>query len=537
MADEIYINIGSTIQQPYQGQAIATGTAPIIRQRIARQPANQQVPFTYSNRSPFTYARQGRTPAPYNHQVPATYVGQGRQPSTYVNQQPSTYRTPVNGQQPYIANARQPSTYQNQIQTPYIANARQPSIYNLQGNIPYQNPVIAQQPYQNQVNKQIPFTYTNQTTYQYTANAQQPYPYIANGQYVAQTQQPYTYPYIANRQNTAQQPASYRHPVIANRQTTIDNANPSIANRQTAVNATYQVIAQQPAIQEYTYQANAQASVQAQSPYIAQVQANYGFRQPASYQFTTQAIAQRPVIYTATGNYQASYQTQLQQPYIYQQPNQVPASGQNQIAVAYQYPDPIIGEYFHGTGNYQQYTYGGLVGTDEWAAGGSRLGAYYVPAGVDGNTNSGSPQNGATGAYLPPFTGLPAQVLAGQATPGVPTSWKTTQRMGGTMPWTGLYSHDPAVNNHIQLKPSQPMRLNATGQWNRIEYAYWDYQGAAWNYIGGIPVIYMQVAGATPTSGVYNIQGVNWIVGGGSNVPAAVQGYTVLNAPKRLRFY
>jgi hypothetical protein len=536
MADEIYINIGSTIQQPYQGQAIATGTSPVIRQRIARQPANQQVPFTYQNRSPFTYARQGRTPAPYQHQVPATYVGQGRQPSTYVNQQPSTYRSPVDARQPYIANARQPSTYQNQIQTPYIANARQPSIYNLQGNIPYQNPVIAQQPYQNQVNKQIPFTYTNQTTYQYTANAQQPYPYIANGQYVAQTQQPYTYPYIANRQNTAQQPASYRHPVIANRQTTIDNANPSIANRQTAVDATYQVIAQQPAIQEYTYQANAQASVQAQSPYIAQIQGSYGFRQPATYQFTTQSIAQRPVIYTATGNYQASYQTSIQQPYIYQQPNQVPATGQNQLAVAYTYPDPIVGEYFHGTGNHQQYSYGGLVGTDEFAAMGSRLGSYYTPAGVDGNTNSGSPQSGATGAYLPPFSGVPAQVLAGQGTQGVPTSWKTTQRMGGQMTWTGLYSHDPAVNNHIQLKPSQPMRLNATGQWSRIEYAYWSYQSNTWNHISGIPVIYMQAVNTgSPTGGIYNIQGVNWIVGGG--LPSAHQGYTVTAAPKRLRFY
>jgi len=108
--------------------------------------------------------------------------------------------------------------------------------------------------------------------------------------------------------------------------------------------------------------------------------------------------------------------------------------------------------------------------------------------------------------------------------------------MGGTMPWTGLYSHDPAVNNHIQLKPSQPMRLNATGQWNRIEYAYWDSQGAVWNHISGIPVIYMQaVNAATPNSGVYDIQGVNWIVGGG--LPAAHQGYAVLNAPKRLRFY
>jgi hypothetical protein len=92
------------------------------------------------------------------------------------------------------------------------------------------------------------------------------------------------------------------------------------------------------------------------------------------------------------------------------------------------------------------------------------------------------------------------------------------------------------VNNHIQLKPSQPMRLNATGQWSRIEYAYWSYQSNTWNHISGIPVIYMQAVNTgSPTGGIYNIQGVNWIVGGG--LPSAHQGYTVTAAPKRLRFY
>lgn len=519
MADEIYINTGTTIQQPYQGQAIVTGTTPVIRQRIAQTPVIGRTPFTYSNRSPFTYQAIGRTPVPYQHQVPATYVGQGRQPVIYQSAVPATYRNPVDAQQPYIANARQPSTYQNQIQTPYIAQARQPSTYSLQGQIPYQNPVIANQPYPVISQARQPFTYQNRQPYPYIANAQQPYPYIANGQALANTQQPYSYPYIANAQVTSQQPASYRNPIIASRQTTINHANPVIAQQPLATNAQYNRIVQVTYQTPYEYQASAQQTAQAQSPYIAQVQGNYSYRQPAIYTYEAQSIAQRPVIYQAIGNYQVSYQAQADQPYIYQKPIANPTQAQQQNVVAYQYPDPLIGEYFHRTGNWQGgYTMGSIIGTDLYAGFGSLVGSYLVPAGADGNTQGQNGSGTFFSTYYPPNPGT------------IPANWRTTQRMGGSLGWTGLFSHDPVVNNHIQLKPTQPMRLNADGQWSRIEYAYWNSQTNSWTHISGIPKTYMQAVNPT----AWNIQGTNWIVGG-SSTPA--QTYSIINADKRLRFY
>ena len=55
MADEIYINTGSTFQQPYQGQVTVNGQEPNIRNISGTYPANAQTPFTYQNRTPFTY--------------------------------------------------------------------------------------------------------------------------------------------------------------------------------------------------------------------------------------------------------------------------------------------------------------------------------------------------------------------------------------------------------------------------------------------------------------------------------------------------
>ena len=108
MSDEIYINHGSAFQQPYQGQVIRSAQQPNIRNINGSYPANAQQPFTYQNRtpftyrnpvnaqqpnirnkqSPFTYERQGRTPFTYQH--PFTYANQSRSPFIYQQQAPFT---------------------------------------------------------------------------------------------------------------------------------------------------------------------------------------------------------------------------------------------------------------------------------------------------------------------------------------------------------------------------------------------------------------------------------------------------------------
>ena len=55
MSDEIYINTGTTIQQPYQGQVVKNAQEPNTRDIQQPYIANSQTPFTYQNRSPFTY--------------------------------------------------------------------------------------------------------------------------------------------------------------------------------------------------------------------------------------------------------------------------------------------------------------------------------------------------------------------------------------------------------------------------------------------------------------------------------------------------
>src|SRR5210317_1193322 len=98
MSDEIYVNIGTSFQQPYQGQGLAQGRTPVIAQYIARKPANAQTPFTYQNR------------------------------------QPASARQPSSAQTPYIANRQTPSIVQATANYPYIASAQQsyPYIANAQ---------------------------------------------------------------------------------------------------------------------------------------------------------------------------------------------------------------------------------------------------------------------------------------------------------------------------------------------------------------------------------------------------------------------
>jgi hypothetical protein len=196
---DIYVNTGTTFQQPYNARQPAIGRVPANAQLPARQPANAQNPFTYQNRSPFTYRNPSSAQQPYiaNAQQPYPYIANAQQPYIANSQTPFTYqnRQPVNGQQPYIANgqqpyianARQPFTYQARYpanaQTPYIANARQPGTYQARNPFTYRVPYIAnarqpyianaQQPYI--ANGQNPFIY--QATYQRQANYQVPFTY------------------------------------------------------------------------------------------------------------------------------------------------------------------------------------------------------------------------------------------------------------------------------------------------------------------------------------------------------------------------
>ena len=217
MADEIYINTGTSFQQPYQGQSVRDAQSLEVRQTPARTPANARQPSTYQNRQPFTYRSPVNAQSPFirNAQQPFTYQNQGRTPFTYNYRSPFTYarqgQTPFTyarqGRTPYVANAQQPYPYIANSQTPYIANAQQPypyiankqSPYIANGQSPYianaQSPYIAnaQQPYPYIASYQSPFTYQHRQPFTYarqgrtpfTYNNQQPYPYIA--------QTPYTY--------------------------------------------------------------------------------------------------------------------------------------------------------------------------------------------------------------------------------------------------------------------------------------------------------------------------------------------------------
>ena len=175
MSDEIYINTGSTFQQPFNQRNPAAGTVPTIAQRVAQQPAITQQPSTYQNRSPFTYRHPASAQQPY--------IASAQQPYPYI----------ASNQTPYIASARQPYPYTANAQQayPYIANAQTPSIENAQQPYPY----IAAQ-------GQQPYPYISQQPSTYARQGQQPYPYIS--------QQPATY---SNRQPlNARQPYSYQNP-------------------------------------------------------------------------------------------------------------------------------------------------------------------------------------------------------------------------------------------------------------------------------------------------------------------------------------
>ena len=234
MSDEIYLNTGTTIQQPYQAQGPANAQQPVIAQQVRnytaniRQPNTYQTrtPFTYRNpssgqqpnirntQSPFTYARQGQSPFTYNFRTPSTYARQGQTPFTYQHRQPVTYAR--QGQTPIIYQHRQPSTYRNPV------NQQEPNIRNKQSPFTYGHPAAAQSPFTYQYRSpftyarqgRTPFTYARQGQTPIIYSYQQPYPYIADGQQptIKNAQQPY--PFTSTQASSTPSIASGRQPYI-----------------------------------------------------------------------------------------------------------------------------------------------------------------------------------------------------------------------------------------------------------------------------------------------------------------------------------
>ena len=55
MADEIYINIGSSFQQPYQGQTPTQAQSAETKQIVKQQPASSQTLYQSPSQTPTTY--------------------------------------------------------------------------------------------------------------------------------------------------------------------------------------------------------------------------------------------------------------------------------------------------------------------------------------------------------------------------------------------------------------------------------------------------------------------------------------------------
>ena len=197
MADEIYINTGTTFQQPYQGQAVVNAQSPETKQATGRTPAQARQPLTYNNRQPVTYrtpavqqspfirnAQQPfnytvRSPFTYQHRSPFTYSAQQANPYIADSQTPFTYQIPANKQSPFTYQHRSPFTYRNPT------NAQQPVIRNAQQS--YQSPSNAQQP--------VPTIGQTPYTYQSPFIGRTPYPYIANARSPYNARQPAAYIY------------------------------------------------------------------------------------------------------------------------------------------------------------------------------------------------------------------------------------------------------------------------------------------------------------------------------------------------------
>jgi len=270
MSDEIYVNIGTSFQQPYQGQGLAQGRTPVIAQYIARKPANAQTPFTYQSRQPANARQPASAQTPYiaSRQTPSIVQANANYPYNASAQQAYPYiasaqtSTDNTGRLPliYSNQGRTPFTYARQGQTPYSATGRLPSTYETQGQTPYS----FQQSYQQ--------TYTRQGQQPYSFNdtGQQPSTYARQGREPYSFQQTYQVPTIYTAQVSTNSQAIYQHPTTYQHQAQITYRHPT--NSQ----STFQT----PVIRQQSYQ----------HPYTATYSATAIGRQPATYTYPDPAI-------------------------------------------------------------------------------------------------------------------------------------------------------------------------------------------------------------------------------------------------------
>jgi len=363
MSDEIYINIGTTIQQPYQGQTPASAQSLETKQKVERKSVNSQI----------AYQSPSQTPQTYRH--------------------PTSKQTNINAQEsnPFTYDAQQQITFQSPYQSPSITQENQPSrsSYNVQSE--YQSEFQSeyqsefQSEYQSEYNVQTPFTYQNPYTSAFQdvgpISIQQPVviePLDYKGDFAppASPRSPVIYWYQAqaikepedfflgyqgprgdgyDRVGSRQNANPYRSPfsgqgaiVQGNKQTTIVGQPAGPANKQTTIAfqipyssepITYQLPSiyystgsqpvQQPSIYSYFV---------AQNPAIADVRQPLPARQPST--------AQQPVRQPVRQPLRQPVRQPLRQPLIAQQPNivQADADVQNDIQATVQQPSPYIAQ-------------------------------------------------------------------------------------------------------------------------------------------------------------------------------------------------
>ena len=190
MSEEIYINNGTSFQQPYIARNTVNSQTPVIGQTPSQQPTVGRSPFTYQERAPATYRN------PVNYRIPYIANATGTTPviansqSPYIANAQQPARAAVGYRVPFTYQNRQPATYRHTGRTPFTYQARQPSTYQAQGRSPY------------------PYIASARASATYPANAQQPYPYIASAQQPARAigRTPFTYQH--------QQPVIGRVPYI-----------------------------------------------------------------------------------------------------------------------------------------------------------------------------------------------------------------------------------------------------------------------------------------------------------------------------------
>jgi len=334
MSEEIFVNIGTGIQQTYTARVPANAQEPNSRQTSVQSPAQARQPSTYQFRSPSTYnnpvaaqepnirdarqpstyVRQGQTPAAYQHQSPFTYSKTAQIAVAYTHRSPFTYQR--TGQQPNTYTHRSPFTYSN--------TGRLPSIYQHPSPFAYQNPVSKQ---------------TNQP-----AIAQQPYPYIANVQE----------PNIRSQQEpnirSNQTAFTYNHRSPFTYQNPSNKRSPFTYSHRSPFTYTVSVSAQQPLIKDA--QAQVSKSQQESSIRNSQTAFDYQHRTPSTYQ--NPLIAQVPYPYIASS----------QQTFLYSHRSPATYARQGQNPFTYNVRTPALTDLNVSTSGRQPNIYDGVDGDD-----------------------------------------------------------------------------------------------------------------------------------------------------------------------------